>query len=103
MRPPADPGGTAPEHSPRHSHEFAETYTGLLAQGLDRATDLATLQVYLQKFSDDELMARLLPRLAPEEVERFFELIGLTLRHHLSEEEYHQVFLRGFPEGPRQF
>jgi hypothetical protein len=86
----------------QHSHEFAETYTGLLAQGLDEETDLATLRVYLQKLSDDELMDHLLPRLKKEELDRFFDLIGICLRRHLTEEEYHRLFLRDWPEGPRQ-
>jgi len=92
----------APEAGPGRRHEFAETYTGLLAQGLDRDTDLATLKVYLQSLSDDELMVRLLPRLSAEEVDLFFDLIGRTLRRHLSGEEYHQLFLRGRLEGSRQ-
>ena len=86
----------------QHSHNFAETYTGLLGQGLDRETDLATLQVYLQKLSDDDLMALLLPRLTAEEVDGFLGLIGRTLRQHLSGEEYHRLFLRRGPEGSRQ-
>lgn len=86
----------------QHKHDFAETWTGLLGQGLDRETDLATLQVYLQKLSDDELMEQLLPRLSPEETDQFFHLIASTLRRHLTEEEYHRLFLREFPEGPRQ-
>jgi hypothetical protein len=87
---------------PRHRHAFAETYTGLLAQGLDRDTDLATLQVYLQKLSDDDLMALLLPRLTEEETGRFLDLISRTLRQHLTGEEYHRLFLHGLPEGSRQ-
>ncbi len=87
----------------QHSHDFVESYTGLLAQGLDRQTDEATLQVYLQKFSDDQLMEKILPQLADSEVEAFFQLINSALRRHLSEEEYHRLFLREFPEGPRQF
>jgi len=87
----------------QHNHDFVESYTGLLAHGLDRETDLATLQAYLQKLSDDELMTKLLPRLDDEEVARFFDLIATTLRRHLDEGEYHQLFLRDFPEGPRQF
>ncbi len=87
----------------QHRHDFVESYTGPLAQGLDPETDLATLQVYLQKLSDDELMERLLPRLEQDEIERFFDLIASCLRRHLSEEEYHELFLREFPEGPRQF
>jgi hypothetical protein len=85
----------------QHRHDFAETYTGLLAHGLDRETDLATLQVYLQKLSDDELMALLLPRLTVEETDHFLDLIGRTLRRHLTGDEYHRLFLRGQPEGSR--
>jgi hypothetical protein len=85
----------------QHRHDFVETYTGLLAQGLDRETDLATLQVYLQKISDDDLLAQLLPRLNAEEVDHFLDLIGRTLRRHLSGEEYHRLFLRVRPESSR--
>ncbi|MDR2946199.1 MAG: cytoplasmic protein [Candidatus Adiutrix sp.] len=87
----------------QHKHEFVETYTGPLAQGFDRETDLATLQVYLQKLSDDDLMEKLLPRLDEEEVAQFFDLIARCLRQRLDEEEYHELFLREFPDGPRQF
>jgi len=57
---------------PQHKHEFVETYTGLVGYGLDRATDQATLQVYLQKISDDDCMARLLPRLRQEQMDALF-------------------------------
>lgn len=87
----------------QHTHDFVETYTGLLAQGLDRETDLATLQVYLQKLSDDDFMTKLLPRLSQEEIDQMFDLIATCLRRHLTEDEYHESFLRDFPEGPRQF
>jgi hypothetical protein len=63
---------------------------------------LATLQVYLQKLSNDDLMALLMPRLEAEEVDGFLDLIGRTLRQHLSGEEYHRLFLRRGPEGSRQ-
>ena len=85
----------------QHRHDFAETYAGPLAHGLDRETDLATLQVYLQKLSDDDLMALLLPRLTAEETDNFLDLIGRTLRRHLTGEEYHRLFLRGQPEESR--
>ena len=87
----------------QHNHEFVETYTGLLAQGFNPETDLATLQVYLQKFADDQLLEKLLPRLKSEEINSLFEIINITLRRHLDEQEYHQLFLKDFPEGPRQF
>lgn len=79
---------------PQHSHDFVEQYTGLVGYGLDRETDQATLQVYLQKFSDDGLMKHLLPRLRQEEMDQLFELMSGLLREHLEEEEYHQFFLK---------
>ena len=41
---------------PDHSHRFVEEYTGLVGFGQDRETDESSLIVYLQKFSDDDLM-----------------------------------------------
>ena len=41
----------------KHTHEFVETYDGLVGFGMDRETDGYTLTYYLQKFSDDDLMA----------------------------------------------
>jgi TorA maturation chaperone TorD len=79
---------------PQHSHEFVETFDGLVGFGLDRATDEATVQVYLQKLSDDELMAALLPRLADAELAQLFDLASHLLRAHLSEQEYHALFLK---------
>jgi hypothetical protein len=86
---------------PQHSHDFVETWTGLLAEGFDKETDLATLQVYLQKFSDDEVMKRLLPRLSQDEINELFRILGTTLRTHLSREEYHQFFLKESPAKSR--
>jgi hypothetical protein len=87
--------------NPRHTHEFAETWTGLLAEGFDRETDLATLQVYLQKLSDDEVMKRILPKLSQEEMDVFFRLIETTIKRHLSPEEYHAFFLKDSPSQSR--
>ncbi|MDR1546583.1 MAG: cytoplasmic protein [Deltaproteobacteria bacterium] len=88
--------------SPQHSHAFVEEWTGPLAEGFDRETDLATLQVYLQKFSDDGLMEVLLPRLTDEEISGFFRTLALTLRRHLSDQEYHALFLKNSPAQSRE-
>jgi TorA maturation chaperone TorD len=77
-----------------HSHRFVEEYRGLVGYGFDRATDEATLQIYLQKFSDDECMAHILPRLSREEMDQLFELISTLLRRHLDDQEYHRLFLK---------
>ena len=79
---------------PRHTHHFVETYTGLVGFGLDRPTDENTLAVYLQKFSDDALLALLLPRLSAAELTEIFDLLNRLMRRHLREEEYHRLFLK---------
>ncbi|MBI4800026.1 MAG: cytoplasmic protein [Desulfarculus sp.] len=84
---------------PQHKHDFVETYTGLVGYGLDRPTDQATLQVYLQKFSDDDCLARLLPRLQQEQMDTLFDLLSGLLRQHLNEEEYHALFLKDHGHG----
>lgn len=83
-----------------HSHQFVETYDGLVGYGLDRATDEATMQVYLQKLSDDQCMRAILPRLSDGELENLFDLVSGLLRRYLSEQEYHGLFLKDEPEEP---
>ncbi len=77
-----------------HSHTFVETYDGLLGFGLDRKTDEATIRVYLQKFSDDELMEEIIPRMTNDELDDTFTLVSQLLKRHLSEDEYHDLFLK---------
>jgi hypothetical protein len=79
---------------PRHSHTFVETYSGLVGFGLDRPTDEATLTVYLQKCADDALAEVLLPRMDAEELEALFSTLARLLKKHLSEAEYHRLFLK---------
>jgi hypothetical protein len=79
---------------PKHTHDFIETYDGLVGFGLDRDTDEKTVIYYLQKFSDDEAMRFLLPKLTDAELEEVFALVSRLLRAHLSEPEYHRLFLK---------
>jgi hypothetical protein len=78
----------------RYSHRFVETYTGPVAFGLSRDIDAASMVIYLQKFSDDRLMEALKGRLSEEEILKTVDWITGLLRTHLSEEEYHHLFLR---------
>ncbi len=78
----------------QHSHGFVETYEGLVGFGLNRETDENTVIYYLQKFSDDALMAGLKERLDDEDLTALFDLLSSLLRKHLSEEEYHALFLK---------
>ena len=77
-----------------HTHNFVETYEGLVGYGLDRETDENTVICYLQKFSDDRFMATMTKRMTDEELLELFELINRLLRKHLAESEYHALFLK---------
>ena len=78
----------------QHTHNFVETYQGLVGYGLNRETDENTVVYYLQKFSDDALMQVLKKRLDDAELNTLFETVSALLRKHLSEEEYHSLFLK---------
>lgn len=77
-----------------HSHDFVNTYKGLVALGLNRETDENTIVYYLQKFSDDHLMEYLKKKLTDEDIERIFSLISSLLKKYLTEKEYHNMFLK---------
>ena len=79
---------------PKHSHKFVEEYDGLVGFGLSREVDEHTLTYYLQKFSDDQLMALIRGRMSPEDMEELFNLLGRLLKKYLNDEEYHQYFLK---------
>lgn len=78
----------------KDTHNFVHEYNGLGAFGMDRKTDEETLMFYLQKFSEDSLMKLLIPRLTEIEIEKLYLQINETLKQHLTEDEYHQVFLK---------
>ncbi|MGD2028376.1 MAG: cytoplasmic protein [Desulfobacterales bacterium] len=78
----------------KHSHNHVETYDGLVGLGLDRETDENTIIYYLQKFSDDTLTKELVKRLTPEEIEEIFSLLTRLLKKHLTDSEYHRLFLK---------
>jgi len=77
-----------------HSHRFVDNYAGLVGFGLNRETDENTVIYYLQKFSDDMLMKSLIKRLDNDELEEIFEFVSRLLKKHLSESEYHRLFLK---------
>ena len=78
----------------KHSHNHVETYDGLVGLGLDRETDENTIIYYLQKFSDDTLIKELVKRLTTEEIEEIFSLLTRLLKKHLTDSEYHTLFLK---------
>ncbi|OPX95895.1 MAG: hypothetical protein A4E58_01944 [Syntrophorhabdus sp. PtaB.Bin006] len=78
----------------KHSHCFVETFNGLVGYGLDRQTDEDTVQIYLQKFSDDHLMKTILKRMSDDDLTEIFEVTSKMLKKYLTEPEYHQLFLK---------
>lgn len=78
----------------KHSHHFVETFDGFLGYGFDRQSDENTVQIYLQKFSDDRLMETILERMTDDDLTDIFDLIGRMLKNHLTEPEYHRLFLK---------
>jgi len=78
----------------KYSHNFVESYDGFMAFGWDRETDRNTVKCYLQMFSDDALMQDLITRLSGEELDEVYTLINRLLKTHLTEPEYHRLFLK---------
>jgi hypothetical protein len=78
----------------KHSHRFVETFDGFLGYGLDRQSDENTVQVYLQKFSDDHLMKTILKRMTDNDLTELFDITSMMLKKYLTETEYHQLFLK---------
>lgn len=79
---------------PKHYHNFVDTYKGLVGFGLDRQTDENTIIYYLQKFSDDKLMGEIITKLTDDELDEIFSMLTRLLKKHLTESEYHSLFLK---------
>jgi len=77
-----------------HSHSFVEDYQGFIGFGFNRETDENTVVYYLQKFSDDNLMEKLKKKMSDQELAELFNLMGRILKKHLTEPQYHALFLK---------
>lgn len=78
----------------QHAHQFVESYDGLVGFGLNRETDENTVFYYLQKFSDDAVMETIKSRMSDQDLSLIFDTLSGLLRKHLSEPEYHRLFLK---------
>ena len=61
--------------------------------GFDRDTDERSLAQFLQHFTDRSLLKILLPRLQNDEILATVDFLTAIMRRHLSEKEYHSIFL----------
>ena len=85
-----------------HRHTFVDSYDGMVAFGFSREVDEKSLIYYLQKFSDDEFITALVPRLSDVEINQLFELVSQLLRNHLTDDEYHRLFLKDSEENDQE-
>ncbi|MFC1827343.1 hypothetical protein ACFLZQ_05395 [Thermodesulfobacteriota bacterium] len=65
----------------------------MIAFGFDRATDEQSFGLFLARFVDKKLMETLLPRLQNEDILATVDFLTGIMRKHLSEKEYHRLFL----------
>jgi len=68
-----------------------QTYS--IAFGFDRAMDERSFRLFLERFVDKKLMETLLPRLQNEDILATVDFLTGIMRKHLSEKEYHSLFL----------
>lgn len=61
--------------------------------GFDRATDEKSLRLFLECFTDKKLLDALLPRLHDDEINATVDFLTGIMHKHLSEKEYHSLFL----------
>lgn len=80
-----------------HDSPFANGNAGAICFGLDRATDERSLILFLKRFCDERLLTALVPRLQAEEIDQVVDLVSGLLRAHLTDEEYHALFLEDSP------
>ncbi len=78
----------------KHSHRFVEMFDGIVGYGLDRESNENTVQLYLQKFSDDYLMKTILKRMTDDDLTEIFDITSKMLKKYLTESEYHRLFLK---------
>lgn len=71
----------------------SETGFEQICFGLSRELDEQSLAHFLRLFSRDELLRALIPRLAGEEINSLLDSLTTVLRTHLTEKEYHELFL----------
>jgi len=65
--------------------------------GLNRETDERSLAAFIEKFADSAFLRTLLPRLDDTELTAILDFLSRLMHKHISEEEYHRLFLGNRP------
>jgi len=82
---------SAMEHNPKDS-------AAAICFGWDRATDERSCQAFVQRFSSQALLSLLTPRLTDQELADLIDHLSGLMKKHLSEGEYHRLFLADSPK-----
>ncbi|MCD6390295.1 MAG: hypothetical protein J7L69_12860 [Desulfobulbaceae bacterium] len=61
--------------------------------GLDRDMDCRSLAAFLKRFSNDTLLATLIPRMSDDDITATLDFLTGIMHKHLRENEYHRLFL----------
>lgn len=73
-----------------------------IAFGMDRETDERSLVRFVLRFARPGVLAALAPRLDEAEILALVDTLSLTLKKHLTDREYHLLFLRDDPAGEKK-
>ncbi|HSR35996.1 MAG TPA: hypothetical protein VLL73_02360 [Desulfurivibrionaceae bacterium] len=76
---------------------MADHPTSPICFGLDRPTDEASLAAFVGRFARPALLAALIPRMADEEITATLDFLTKLMHNHLSDKEYHRLFLAETP------
>jgi len=63
--------------------------------GFDRQTDERSLAAFLRCFVSSGMLQTLVPRLADQEITDTVDFLTGLMQRHLSDAEYHRLFLAG--------
>ncbi len=64
-----------------------------IAFGFNRETDEKSLKIFISRFADPPLLETLIPRMEDSDIQAVLDLLSGLMKKHLSEKEYHGLFL----------
>jgi hypothetical protein len=72
---------------------ITDSKTRRICFGFDRATDESSLIAFIEAFAGNHLVTTLVSRLQDEEITEMVDYLTGLMKRHLTEKEYHQLFL----------